>query len=211
MKIFCCLSILTFCTTTVCAENSINNGFSSESLSANGNNQAQSGIDQTSSTYNAMYFDFGLGLGGATEWNTNSLAINAMTMGFYMNKNFGVEIGMDVLPNGANSAGEGMIDTYHLAAKGLIPLSEDFSLYGKAGLGINAYEGETPTPGDPMSNYASVGLYTAAGVQFNFNQHFGIYLEGSDVLIPNINNNGNTNYGSFGSTYMGTIGLEARL
>lgn len=159
-----------------------------------------------------MYFDFGLGVGGASGWNSGAnTAINAMTMGGYFNKNLGIEIGMDVLPDGSNSAGQAMIMTYHLAAKGVLPLSEVFSLYGKAGIGINQYEGETPANGMAMTNQASFGLYYAGGVQFNFNKNFAIYLEGSGVGVPNIGNNGNANAGAFGSTYMGTLGMEVRI
>jgi hypothetical protein len=157
---------------------------------------------------NMMYFDFGIGMGTATGWNQNSLALNAMTMGAYMNDNLGVEVGMDTLPNGGNSAGEAMIMSYHLAAKGILPLSTAFSLYGKAGFGVNAYEGESPSPDMNMDNQSSAGLYYAAGVKYNMNTHFALYLEGSGIAVPIIGNNGNTELGSFGSTYQGTLGLE---
>jgi hypothetical protein len=161
-----------------------------------------------------MYFNFGLGVGSASEWNQNSLALNAMTMGFYLKKNLGVEVGMDALPGGGNSSGKAMIMSYHLAAKGLLPLSDLFSLYGKAGLGVNAYEGEGPATGMMgmrMVNQASAGLYYAAGVHFNFNENFGLYAEGAGIAIPKIGNNGKTQNGSFGSTYQATLGLEVRL
>jgi hypothetical protein len=161
-----------------------------------------------------MYFDFGLGVGGASGWSSGgTTAINAMTMGTYFSNNLGAEVGMDVLPDGSNSSGQAMIMTYHLAAKGVLPLSNVFSLYGKAGLGINQYEGEAPTNtmGMSMANQASFGLYYAGGMQFNFNKNFGIYLEGSGVAVPNLGNNGNSNAGAFGSTYMGTLGLEVRI
>jgi hypothetical protein len=160
-----------------------------------------------------MYFDFGLGAGSATGWGQGSLAVSPMTMGFYMNKNLGIEAGMDALPDGGNSSGEAMIMSYHLAAKGVLPLSNVFSIYGKAGLGVNTYEGEqgAPTGGMQMINQASIGLYGAGGVQFNFNKNFALYLEGSGIAVPEIGNNGNPNNGSFGSTYQGVVGLEVRL
>lgn len=164
-----------------------------------------------SNNMNKMYFDFGLGVGSASQWNQNSLAINAMTMGFYMNKYLGVEAGMDVLPDGNTSTGQAMAMTYHLAAKGILPLSQVFSLYGKAGLGVNAYEGEMPSNGMVMANQASLGLYYAGGMQFNLSKNFAFYLEGSSVAVPQIGGNGDTSKGSFGSTYMGTVGLEVRI
>lgn len=161
---------------------------------------------------NMMYLDFGLGVGGATSWNQTSLAINAMDMGLYVNKNLGVEIGMDALPNGANSAGQSMIMSYHMAAKGILPLSNMFSLYGKAGVGVNAFSGEQlGTNGMAMANEVSLGLYYAGGMQFNFNKNFAIYLEGSGIAGAPVGNNSNANTGGFGSTYMGTLGLEVRI
>lgn len=123
-------------------------------------------------------------------------------------KNLAVEVGMDALPDGDNAGGQAMIMTYHMAAKGIIPLSDWFSLYGKAGLGINQYEGETPSNGMNMSNQVGFCLYYAAGVSFDLSKNFAIYVEGSGVAVPNIGNNGNTAEGGYGSTYMGTCGLE---
>lgn len=159
-----------------------------------------------------MYLDFGIGIGTADQFIGSSLAVNAADMGFYFNKNFGVEVGMDALPDGANGTGQAMIMSYHMAAKGVLPFSDDFDLYGKAGLGVNSYEGEAPNSTYmSMTNQASIGLYYAAGLQFNFNKNFGVYLEGSSIAVPNIGNNGSVAQGSFGSTYMGTVGLEARI
>ena len=181
--------------------------FSSIALADNAN------TDQQMDMSKMMYFDFGAGIGGASGCNSGATtAINAMTMGGYFNNNLGIEAGMDALPEGSNSAGQAMIMTYHLAAKGVLPLSEVFSLYGKAGLGINQYEGEAPSNnGMAMVNQASFGLYYAGGMQFNFSKNIAIYLEGSGVGIPAWGNNGNANAGSFGSTYMGTLGLEVRI
>src|SRR5579863_783332 len=182
---------------------------SSIGVYADNNSNTMNSIDNSK----MMYFDFGLGVGSATGWNQGSLAISPMTMGFYMNNNFGVEIGMDAQPDGGNSSGQAMIMTYHLAAKGVLPLASVFSLYGKLGLGVNAYEGEqgAPTGGMQMINQASIGLYGAAGMQFNFNKNFALYLEASGVAIPQIGNNGNPNNGSFGSTYQGVFGLEVTI
>jgi hypothetical protein len=162
-------------------------------------------------SFQTMYFNFGIGVGGASDWNQNSLALNAMTMGVYMTPNFAIETGMDALPDGANSAGQAMIMSYHVAVKGVLPLFSAFSVYTKLGLGINAYEGESPAQNMAMVNQVSAGLYYAGGIRYDFNSHFGIYLEESGIAVPNIGNNGNTNSGSFGTTYQGTLGLEVRM
>lgn len=165
----------------------------------------------------SMYFDFGLGVGSASGLSSSAnTAINAMTMGAYFSNNLGVEVGMDTLPNGSNSNGQAMIMTYHLAAKGVLPLSQVFNLYAKGGLGINQYQAQIMNNdmnvmGMQMINQTSFGLYYAGGMQFNFNRNFAIYLEGSGVAVPGIGNNGNAAMGSLGSTYMGTLGLEIRI
>jgi hypothetical protein len=160
----------------------------------------------------SMYFDFGLGVGKASNWDQGSLAINAMTMGVNLNQNLAVEAGMDALPNGANSGGQAMTMVYHLAAKGIMPLQHNFSVFGKAGLGVNAYEGEAPSSSNMnMVNQASVGLYYAVGAQYHFNKTFSLYLEGSGIAVPNIGSNDKTQNGQFGSTYMGTVGLEVTI
>ncbi len=183
------------------------------SVYATGNEDNSSGWNLDNSNHaKMMYFDFGLGVGTASDWTGSSLAIDAMTMGFYMNKNLGIEAGMGMLPAGGNENGEAMIMTYHLAAKGVLPLANSFSLYGKAGVGVNANEGEAPSSnGMIMDNSVGVGLYYAAGMQFNFNKNFAIYVEGSSVAIPTFMGNVGNNGGGFGSTYQGTVGLEARI
>lgn len=188
--------------------------FGAYATNINNNNESSSSNFMQGSMDNSkmMYLDFGLGVGGASGWGQSSLAINAMNMGFYMNKNLGVEVGMDALPDGADSAGQAMIMSYHMAAKGILPLSNVFSLYGKAGVGVNSYEGEQlGSNGMAMANQVSVGLYYAGGMQFNFNKNFALYLEGSGIAAPAVGNNKNNNYGNFGSSYMGTLGLEIRI
>jgi hypothetical protein len=160
---------------------------------------------------NMMYLNFGLGMGTATGWNQNSLALNAMTMGVYLQPTLAAEIGMDSLPDGGNAGGQGMIMAYHLAVKKLFPVSQHISVYGKAGLGINSNEGEAPSAGMYMINQVSAGLYYAAGVQYNFNNRVGLYVEGSGIAVPVIGNNGSIADGSFGSTYQGTLGIELRI
>lgn len=168
-----------------------------------------------------MYFDFGMGIGTAKDWNTNSLSLNAMTMGVYLNKNLGVEIGMDSLPNGGNDAGQAMIMSYHLAAKGVLPVATFASLYGKLGVGVNGNEGEAEKNKPmgmmkmSMDNASSIGAYIAAGVLFHINDTFSLYTEASGVAIPkfldNIGRDESSNYKGFGSSYMATAGLEVRL
>lgn len=162
---------------------------------------------------NMMYMDFGLGIGTASNWSTSSLGITAMTMGFYYKPGLGVEAGMDMLPNGTYQNNGAMINTLHLAAKGILPLADAFSLYGKLGLGVNAGQGTSSSAmaGMDMSNMAmvmpvNVGPYYGAGVQFNLARHFALYIEDSGVIPI-----GGGNNGGFGNTNLATLGLEFRM
>ncbi|MBP9726625.1 MAG: hypothetical protein KBD83_04065 [Gammaproteobacteria bacterium] len=175
-------------------------------------NSSASGM---SSMSNMMYMDFGLGAGTASNWSGSAMALNVMTMGFYYKPNLGIEIGMDMLPNGSYDDSGAMINTFHLAAKGILPLTNVYSVYGKLGLGINAGQGTETT--DSMMNGMNmqdmqmitpvdVGPYYGVGVQFNISQKFAVYLENSGVVAVS-----STSSSGFGSTNITTMGLEVRM
>ena len=163
-----------------------------------------------------MYMDFGLGMGNASHWTDNSaMAINVMTMGFYVKPNLGIELGMDMLPNGTYDGSDAMINSFHVAAKRLLPLSQSFNLYGKLGLGINAGQG-TETSDSMMQGMnmqdmqmimpVDVGPYYGLGVQFDLSEKFALYLEDSGVIAVS-----HTSSNSFGNTNITTMGLEVRM
>ncbi len=165
---------------------------------------------------NMMYMDFGVGIGTASNWSSTSLALDAMTMGFYYKPGLGVEIGMGMLPNGNYQGNGAMINTYHLAAKGILPLAEVFSLYGKLGLGISSGQGNATgtvpmgmgmtMPSMTMITPTNAGLYYAVGAQFNLSKRFGLYLENSGIAVVPSGNDG-----GFGNVNQTTIGLEIRM
>ncbi|MDO5216274.1 hypothetical protein PSM96_15175 [Legionella pneumophila] len=77
-----------------------------------------SGINMTARDMaKMMYLDFGMGLGTSAHFTGSSFALDPMTMGVYINKNLGVEIGWGMLPNGTFQGSSAMINTFHLAAK----------------------------------------------------------------------------------------------
>lgn len=164
---------------------------------------------------NMMYMDFGLGVGTANNWSGTSMALNVMTMGFYYKPNLGVELGMDMLPNGTYDDSGAMINTFHLAAKGILPLNNEFNLYGKLGLGINAGQG-TETSDSMMNGMnmqdmqmitpVDIGPYYGVGMQFNLSKKFALYFEDSGVLAVSSASSPN-----FGSTNIITMGLEVRM
>lgn len=168
-----------------------------------------------SSMPNMMYMDFGLGMGSANNWSDGSMAINVMTMGYYVKPNLGVEIGMDMLPNGTYDDNGAMINSFHMATKGIFSYADAINFYGKLGLGINAGQGNktTNTMMDGMNMQdmqmitpVDVGPYYAIGMQLNMTKKLAIYLEDSGVVAVS-----STTSDNFGSTNMVTAGVEIRM
>lgn len=149
-----------------------------------------------------MYLNVGAGLGKASNWTKNSFTMNAMTMGMYMKKNVGVEIGMSLLPDGKFFGMQAQMMTYHIAAKGIFSLSKLLSGYGKLGIGATVGMGEKSPPPSLMGMTTSIGggPYYGVGVKFNLFRRFAIYIEDSGVVVvPN---------GTYGRVNMTTIGIE---
>lgn len=177
---------------------------------------AESTMMDMSNMSNMMYMDFGMGVGSADHWSGSSMAINAMTMGYYVKPNLGVEIGMDMLPNGTYDDNGAMINSFHVAAKGIFSYTDIINFYGKLGLGVNAGQGNTTTNSTmgsmemsdmQMITPVDVGPYYAAGMQFNLSKKFAIYLEDSGVIAVS----STTSDDNFGSTNMVTAGVEIRM
>lgn len=169
-----------------------------------------------SSMSNMMYMDFGMGVGSADNWSDDSMAINAMTMGYYIKPNIGVEIGMDMLPNGTYDDNGAMINSFHLATKGIFSYTDIINFYGKLGLGINAGQGNKTTntmmEGMNMEDMemimpVDVGPYYAVGMQFNITKKLAIYVEDSGVVAMSTTSSED----DFGSTNMVTAGVEIRM
>ena len=73
-------------------------------------------------------------------------------------------------------------DNYFLydgAVKGVVPLGNLVSLYGKLGVGINNYDG--------LFSNSSVGLLYGGGVSFNVAHNWQLHVEDYTVSGPNPN------------------------
>jgi LysM repeat protein len=129
------------------------------------------------------YFDIGLGASNISNLPTGAATAN-MNWGYNFNRGFALEAGWTAMP----SSQWGMLDNYNvydIAAKGTIPLSNVFDLYGRLGLGA-AYSSWSGTCLDPMystpgSTWSMVGL-VGVGVAFNLNQNFSLYLENNNYI-----------------------------
>lgn len=129
------------------------------------------------------YFDVGLGASNISNLPTGAATAN-MNWGYNFNRGFALEAGWAAMP----SSQWGMLDNYNvydIAAKGTIPLSNVFDLYGRLGVGA-AYSSWSGTCLDPLystpgSAWSMVGL-VGVGVAFNLNQNFSLYLENNNYI-----------------------------
>ena len=97
---------------------------------------------------------------------------------------------------------------FDVAAKGTLPLSDIFALYGRAGLGLgmNAWSGTLTNSSDcilcnsSLSNNYGLGLL-GLGVSFSLSKHFDLRLEDT-AYIPFVNTTtGAINAVTFGTQY----------
>ena len=131
-----------------------------------------------------MYMDIGAGLGKASHWSSSSFAMDAMTMGFYMGKNLGVEIGMGLLAESTFANRSASINTVHVAGKGIVPFTDLLAIYAKLGAGVSFGHGHRSAIG--IANVTDAGPYYGLGLFFNITPRVAVYVEDSGiVIIPN--------------------------
>ncbi|MCC2624278.1 MAG: hypothetical protein K0R14_151 [Burkholderiales bacterium] len=126
-----------------------------------------------------------LNVGYPTTWDGIGVNVNG---GYMFNDYLGVEGGIMhnlgfTMPDAAPFVGYTRLDA---AAKGVLPLASVFALYGKLGVGSNTYhswEGICPWCSDASNS--NVGLFIAAGTQFNFSKTWSLNFEYSVVTGPN--------------------------
>lgn len=153
----------------------------------------------SSSVYAAgnTYVDGNIGVN--TSWST--LALNA-DVGYMFNKYVGLEGGFTYSPgysqswyNASYSSDYWMFDG---AVKGVLPLSNIVSLYGKLGIAFNNYTSSWSgnCPGCNASYTGSdVGLLVGGGAQFNLSRDWSLHLE------DYTSTGGNPNMFVFGAQY----------
>ena len=135
------------------------------------------------STDGNVYFDIGLGAAKIDGLPTGSAAAN-INWGYNFNRGFALEAGWTTMP----SKQWGHLDNYNIydiAAKGTIPLSDVFDLYGRLGV-AGAYSSWTGTCFDPKyyqqgSAWGMVGL-AGVGASFNLSPSYSLYLENNNYI-----------------------------
>lgn len=137
------------------------------------------------------YIDANVGIN--TSWNQLGLNLNG---GYMFSKYLGAEGGFTYSPGYtynwgpySYSSSYSMID---IAAKGVLPLTSIFAVYGKAGLGFNTYSGNWNCEGrygcnNPSYYGSNTGLFIAVGGQFNLSKQWSLHVEDYTVTGPNPN------------------------
>lgn len=130
-----------------------------------------------------VYFDIGLGAAKIENLPTGAAAIN-MNWGYNFNRGFALEAGWTAMP----SQQWGHLDNYNvydIAAKGTIPLSKTFDLYGRAGI-AGAYSSWTGTcyNSDYYNQGSAFGMVGLVGVgaSFNLDRSYSLYLEDNNYI-----------------------------
>lgn len=158
----------------------------------------------TQHTANA-YLNINTGVAKIYNLPTGSWA-GSLNAGYNFNSSFALEGGYNILASSQYGA-TATSSIFDIAAKGTLPLSEVFSLYGRAGIGygIDGWSGTasgTPSwlcAGQYNANYATalVGM----GGSFALSKHFDLRIE-DYAFIPFSNTmTGGMNIVTFGTQY----------
>jgi hypothetical protein len=101
------------------------------------------------------------------------------------------------------------IGNYYLAVKGMLPITAQFGLFGKAGLdamGIVYNKYDSHYRSNRHSNEAettgALGTYLAAGASYNFNAHWTGTVSYNRILTKNGSTKYDSSYGALGFTYL---------
>ena len=103
--------------------------------------------------------------------------------GYLLNRNFAIEVGYHDLGKASQSAPGASLDfkanAFELLAVGMLPITNEFSLYGKAGL----YRGEVEATlnitglGSDSLTETNTDLTYGFGAQYNFTRNVGVRAE----------------------------------
>jgi LysM repeat protein len=140
--------------------------------------------------YSTTYFDIGAGFGSIANLPTGAFAGSA-AVGYQFNRYVGLEAGWDGMP----SQQWGLLDNYNiysLSVKGTLPLSDNFSLYGKlgSGVGYSTWSGVGPQVYSSANSATTWDGVVGVGAAFKVSPHFDLYLE-NKTFVPLTSQPGN--------------------
>lgn len=106
--------------------------------------------------------------------------------GYLFNQYLGLEGGLTYIPSsGVNWVGTQSYYMFDGAIKGILPLGDIFSLYGKVGLGLNEYS--MSSYGNNYAGQSNLGLLLGAGAAFNLSKDWSLHVEDIQVTGNNPN------------------------
>lgn len=154
-------------------------------VTAMGAAQAQDAYPKTYIGVGIASADHDFKVAGATNTNTDGYKASGKLFGGYeMNQNWGVEAGYtdfrssdasytyNGTPGRASSDGHSI----YLAAKGTVPINEQFSAYGKLGAAYNKTSLSSTTPGLHFDD-SKTQAYGALGLQYKINPQVALVAE----------------------------------
>jgi hypothetical protein len=153
---------------------------------------AVAGAAQAQETYPKTYVGVGVATAdhefsanGATNTDTDSWKPSGKVFaGYEANQNWGAEIGYtdfrkssaNYTLNGVNGNAEMKGHSAYLAAKGTVPINDQFSAYAKLGASYNKASLSSTTPGLSYDGHKT-SPYGALGVQYKLNQQVSLVAE----------------------------------
>ncbi|MBY0379532.1 MAG: outer membrane beta-barrel protein [Burkholderiales bacterium] len=120
-------------------------------------------------------------IGANTSENTLSINGNG---GYMLNKYFGAEAGLTYSSKYLIFDG---------AAKGILPLNSQFSLFGKLGIAFTNYSGSSSSCGqyggcsDATNSSSSLGVLIGVGAEYNLSKQISLHVEDYTTTGSNIN------------------------
>jgi len=154
----------------------------------------------------------GLNLGvGKPNINTpngedkQSSAVGGIVLGYKFNPYLAVEgqySGIGKVTDNVSGSAKG--DAASLAVLGILPLNENFSLYGK--LGVAATKTTVSSSLSPMSDATRTGVTYGLGAEYNLNQNVGLRVgwDHYNAAVDDVGNhekNVNANVATIGAVY----------
>lgn len=159
--------------------------------------------------YSGVYINLNAGAGDFTSSLPNWEAGGALNVGYNFNRYFALEVGDVILSGDQYPNTNTFTNVADIAAKGTLPLSNDFSIYGRLGLGImtNSWGGTIYANQYPNcafcqnnSNNSLVGL-AGVGLAYSLSDSFELHVEDTFIAPTNTTFTGNINTVMLGLQY----------
>jgi opacity protein-like surface antigen len=143
-----------------------------------------------------VYIDADVGLN--TSWNNYALGLDA---GYSFGRHLAAEVGYTYSPGYTYNYSGGSYNTnyymFDIAAKGTLPITDTFNIYGKLGAGYNNYNSWGGCNGCSGPSYSgtNTGIFYGGGAEFVISREWNLHLEDYTVT------GSNPNFLMFGATY----------